>query len=130
MKSRWIRGRPGRRRGPEPPAEVPPLSPADVVLAVRAEQAARPPEWCLDDMELVQVAAGAWPGERRDAGVRMTWHQGPSRFGLLISWHRLVRRSCSSAAVPSYLDLAIDEPHAAGLDSTVLWFLDLPSGLH
>lgn len=99
-------------------------------FAVQAEQAARPPEWCLDDIELVQVAAGAWPGERRDVGVRMTWHQGPSRFGLLISWDRLVRQSGSSAAVPSYLDLAIDEPHAAGLDSTVLWFLDLPSGLH
>ena len=55
---------------------------------------------------------------------------GSSRFGLLISWDRLVRQSGSSAAVPSYLGLAIDEPHAAGLDSTVLWFLDLPSGLH
>ena len=98
-------------------------------FAVPAEQAARPPEWCLDDIDLVQVAADAWPGERRDVGVRMTWHQGPSRFGLLIS-RGTAWSGSSSAAVPSYLDLAIDEPHAARLDSTVLWFLDLPSGLH
>lgn len=112
-----------------------PVIPAGVSLLDAARQAVAglreaapwdPPNGVLDSVDVVHVCPtpdGAW-----EPGVVMTWHQGENLFGLVIAIGRLARESGGLEAVPTYLMLAIDEPHGPTEDGSRLWFFDLPSG--
>ncbi len=82
----------------------------------------------LDSVELVRVIEGPEMGQASSPGLTMTWHQGEGRFGLIATMSRLVQQADAAESVLTYLDLAIDEPHAPAQDGTRTWFLDLPSG--
>lgn len=112
----------------------PPI-PADVTLLDAARQAVArlseraswdPPGGVLDSVEVAHLCAK--PDADPVPGVVMTWHQGESRFGLAMPIGRLAFQSGDLDAVPTYLALAIDEPHGPTDDGSRLWFFDLPSG--
>jgi hypothetical protein len=87
----------------------------------------------LDTIDVVYVSNGqaserGW--SEPEPGVRMTWHQGANRFGLLISINRLAEESGDLGGVPFFLRVAIREPHGPTADGSRLWFLHLPSGTY
>jgi hypothetical protein len=93
-----------------------------VAEAVRTPPADDPnPSGHLDEIEVIYVGEGSEPG------LRMTWHQGADRFGLLNSVGRLAEQAGGLDALPFYLRLAIDEPHGPVPHASRQWFLALPS---
>jgi hypothetical protein len=81
----------------------------------------------LDDIEVVYLGEGQQVGQAPKPGLRMTWHQGTNRFGLLSSVSRLAEQAGGLDALPFYLRLAIDEPHGPVPANARLWFIDLPT---
>ena len=94
-------------------------------LVVVEEVSSPPPDPApggeLDDIEVIYI------GERPEPGLRMTWHQGAYRFGLLNSVRRLAEQAGGLDALPFYLRLAIDESHEPAPNAGRHWFLDLPT---
>lgn len=80
----------------------------------------------LEDIEVVQVSPTA--DGHGGPGILMTWHQGENRFGLVIPVGRLAFQSGDLDAAPTYLMVALDEPHWPTEDGSRFWFFDLPSG--
>jgi hypothetical protein len=112
----------------------PPI-PADVSLLDAARRAVTslrelspwdPPGGVLDTVEVAHVCRT--PDADRVPAVVMTWHQDENLFGLVMPIERLAFQSGDLDAVPTYLMVAIDEPHGPTEDGSRLWFLDLPSG--
>ena len=81
----------------------------------------------LEHIEVVAVAAGN-VGLLAEPGLLMRWRQNDQPFALLAPVRRLAEQAGGLDALPFYLDLARDEPHAPGADGMTVWFTDLPSG--
>jgi hypothetical protein len=79
----------------------------------------------LDDIEVVYLG-DAIEHIESEPGLRMTWHQGTNRFGLLGTVRRLAHQAGALDSLPFYLRLAIDEPHSPAPDGSRLWLPDLP----
>ncbi len=100
---------------------------ADVVERLRSASPWVPAGGVLDSVDVVHVGVGQQVGQAYEPGVRMKWHQGESRFGLLMSIRRLAEQSAGIDSVPFYLQFAVDEPHEGAPDGSRVWFVDLPS---
>lgn len=101
----------------------------DVVARVRRGDGWRNDECygVLESIEVVHVAAGNL-GLPAEPGLLMRWRQSGQPFALLASVRRLAEQAGGLEALPFYLGLARDEPHAPGPDGVTVWFTDLPAG--
>ena len=98
------------------------------VAAFHACRAFEPSNGVVRVIDVVWVSEAGRHGDDLEAGVRLTWTQGPWQFGLLMPVSRLIEQSGDAESVGFYLRLAVDEPHGPTPNAEALWFTDLPSG--